>query len=85
MSLVAKVAERVVEELPHSVVDGARDLIIATNQDIIASGPDIIAPAGGVASMFPYVQVLMGLAFIAVVGFAFLRYKKLSLRSCLPF
>ncbi len=62
MSLVAKVAERIVEELPHSVVDGARDLIIATNQDIIASGPDIIAPAGGVASMFPYAQVLMGLA-----------------------
>ena len=85
MSLVAKVAERVVEDLPQSVVDGARDLIISPNQNLIASGPDIIAPAGGVVSMFPYVQVLMGLALIAVVGFALLRYKKLSLRSCLPF
>jgi len=85
MSLVAKVAERVVEELPQSIVDGARELIIAPNQNIIAPGPDIIAPAGGVVSMFPYAQVLMGLALIAVMGFALLRYKKLSLRSCLPF
>ena len=78
MSLVAKVAERIVEELPQSVVDGARELIIAP-------GPDIIAPAGGVASLFPYAQVLMGLALIAVMGYALLRYKKLSLRSRLPF
>ena len=83
MSLVAKVAERVAEVLPHSAVDGARDLVIAPN--VIAPGPDIIAPAGGVVSVFPYVQVLMGLALVAVMGFALLRYKKLSLRSYLPF
>jgi len=83
MSLVAKVAERVVEDLPHSVVDGAKELIIAPN--VIAPGPDVIAPAGGVTSIFPYVQVLMGLALVAVMGFALLRYKKLSLRSVLPF
>ena len=85
MNLVAKVAERVVEVLPHAVVDGAKELVIAPNPNVIAPGPDIIAPAGGVVSVFPYVQVLMGLALVAVMGFALLRYKKLSLRSFLPF
>jgi len=83
MSLVAKVAERVVEDLPN-VVDGVSDLVIAPNPNVIAPGPEVIA-SGGVASMLPFVQVLMGLALVAVVGFALLRYKKLSLRSVLPF
>jgi hypothetical protein len=54
MGLVAKIAERVTEVLPHSGVDGSRELIIAP-------GPDIIAPAGNAVSTLPVAHVLMGL------------------------
>lgn len=78
MSLVAKIAERVTEVLPHSGVDGARELIIAP-------GPDFIAPAGNAVSTLPVAHVLMGLTIVAVLGLALLRIKNLSLRSLLPF
>jgi len=72
MNIVAKIAERIPEVVDNIVTDGS-ELIIA---------PNIIAPAKNAASMLPFAQVLLGLAVVALVGFALSR-SKLNLRNLL--
>jgi len=72
MNIVAKIAERIPEVVDNIVTEGS-ELIIA---------PNIIAPAENAASMLPFTYVLLGLAVVALVGFALLR-SKLNLRNFL--
>ena len=74
MNIVAKIAERIPEVVDNIVTEGT-DLIIAP-------GPDVIAPMNNAVSMLPFAHVLLGLAVVALVGFALSR-SKLNLRNVL--
>lgn len=44
MNIIAKIAERIVIDIPHSIIDGAKELIIAPNpmaEPIIAPNPGV--------------------------------------------
>ncbi len=71
MSLTALVAERIPEVIPHTVIDGARELIIAP-------APNIIAAATAAASTLNVVQVLIGMSCIAMFGLALLRMRRIT-------
>lgn len=72
MNIVAKIAERIPEVVDNVVTEGS-ELIIA---------PNLIAPANNAVSILPFAQVLLGLALVALVGFALSR-SKLNLRNVL--
>ena len=47
MSIIAKIAERIVADIPHSIIDGAKEFVIAPNP----MAQPIITPNPGIAEM----------------------------------
>ena len=72
MNIVAKIAERIPEVVNNIVPEGS-ELIIA---------PNVIAPANNAVSMLPFAYVLLGLAVVALAGFALSR-SRLNFRNIL--
>jgi len=47
MSIIAKIAERIVADIPHSIIDGAKEFVIAPNP----MAQPLITPNPGIAEM----------------------------------
>jgi hypothetical protein len=75
MSLLAKIAERVVAP----VVNGTQGMLISGNPNLISPAPNLISPAPAAAAFLP-IAVFIGLAAAAGVGVAIWRHNRSKLQ-----
>ena len=71
MSLIAKIAERVIAPLANQT----QGMLISSNPNLISPAPDLISPAPAVAAFLP-MAVFIGLAVAAGVGVAIWRHSR---------